>query len=200
MLIDNVLILSDYAQPHINIRTRKTITLFGWTTLPHPPCSRELARLDYHLFGPMKEGFRGKHYASNEQVKIAIIKWLKDQSAEFYDARNVKHPYWEKRWQRWRLGLWFPEDQLHFDLCCMFLCRVIIPVLKENTYITFWLALVEPEKKKRKYMAPITSMILFFVFVLFIFFKMFRRFISLKQSIWWCFTISFSLFILSLSC
>ena len=35
----------------------------------------------------MKEGLRGKHYASNEEVKIAVIKWLKEQSTEFYEAR-----------------------------------------------------------------------------------------------------------------
>ena len=41
----------------------------------------------YHLFGPMKEGFRGKQYASDEEVKTAVMRCLKEQSIEFYAAR-----------------------------------------------------------------------------------------------------------------
>ena len=63
------------------------IASFGWTTLPHPPESPDLAPSDYHLFGPMKEGLRGKHYSSDEEVKSVLKKWLKEQSTEFYGAR-----------------------------------------------------------------------------------------------------------------
>ena len=34
----------------------------------------------------MKEGLRGKHYASDEEVKTAVMQWLKKQSTEFYEA------------------------------------------------------------------------------------------------------------------
>ena len=34
----------------------------------------------------MKEGLRGKHYASNEEIKTAVMKKLKEQSTEFYEA------------------------------------------------------------------------------------------------------------------
>ena len=33
--------------------------------------------IDCHLFSPMKEDLRGKHYVSNEEVKIVEMKWLK---------------------------------------------------------------------------------------------------------------------------
>ena len=33
----------------------------------------------------MKKGLRGKHYASDEEGKTAVMKWLKEQS-EFYKA------------------------------------------------------------------------------------------------------------------
>ena len=39
---------------------------------------QNLASSDYHLFGLMKEGLSGKHYASDEEVKTAVIKWLKE--------------------------------------------------------------------------------------------------------------------------
>ena len=34
----------------------------------------------------MKERLRGKHCASDEEVKTAVKKWLKEQSTEFYEA------------------------------------------------------------------------------------------------------------------
>ena len=35
----------------------------------------------------MKEGLRGKHYASDEEVKTALTrKWLKEQPTEFNEA------------------------------------------------------------------------------------------------------------------
>ena len=37
----------------------------------------------YNIFGPMKEGLRDKH-ASDEVVKTAVMKLLKEQSKEFY--------------------------------------------------------------------------------------------------------------------
>ena len=71
---------------HTRIRTRETIASFGWTTLPHAPYSPDSALSDYHLFGPMKEDLRGKHYASDEEVKTAVMKWQEEQSTEMYKA------------------------------------------------------------------------------------------------------------------
>ena len=85
LTIDKVL-LHDNARPHTSIRTRETIASFGRTTLPHPPFSPDLAPSDYHLFGPTKEGLRGKHYSSDEEVKTGVKKWLKELSTKFYGA------------------------------------------------------------------------------------------------------------------
>ena len=35
----------------------------------------------------MKESLRGKYYASDKEVKTAVMKWLKVQSTEFYEIR-----------------------------------------------------------------------------------------------------------------
>ena len=70
----------------LNFRTRETITSFWLTTLPHPPYSPDFAPSDYHLFSPIKEGLRGKHYTIDEEVKTAVMKWLKEQWTEFYEA------------------------------------------------------------------------------------------------------------------
>ena len=68
------------------MRTRERITLIGWTTLLHSPYSPDLVLSDCFLFGPMKEGLKGKHCASDEEVKTAVMKWFKEQSTKFYVA------------------------------------------------------------------------------------------------------------------
>ena len=80
-----VFLQHDNARPHSSIKTREAITFFGWTTIPHPPYSPNLAPLDYHLFGAMKEELRGKHYA-DDKVKTAARNWLRSQPSEFYKA------------------------------------------------------------------------------------------------------------------
>ena len=82
----NVLLQHDNARPHTSIKTREMVTAFGWTTLPHPPYSPDLAPSDYHLFGPMKEALRGNRYSTDDEVKAAIKGWLREQSADFYNA------------------------------------------------------------------------------------------------------------------
>ena len=78
------------------------------------------------LFGPMKEGLRGKHYACDREMKTAVAKRAVNrilQGRYTCSYLKVKHWYWEKRWQGWEVGMWSTEDQLHFDLLYMFLCR-----------------------------------------------------------------------------
>ena len=53
---------------------------------------QDLAPSDYHLFGPMKEGLKGKHCTSDQQVKRAVMKCLKEQ---FY---KVEIPILIRRW------------------------------------------------------------------------------------------------------
>ena len=83
--IDNVLLPHDNASQHTSITTRQTITLFGWTTLPHPPYSPNLM-FQTIIFTPMKKGLKSQHHASAEIVKTAVMKWLKEQSTEFHKA------------------------------------------------------------------------------------------------------------------
>ena len=85
MPIDNVL-WYDNALPLTSTRTKETIASFGQITLAHPPYLPDLVFSDYHLFCPMTEGLRDKHYASDEEVKTVVMKWLKEQSREFYKA------------------------------------------------------------------------------------------------------------------
>ncbi|KAG8229468.1 hypothetical protein J437_LFUL008242 [Ladona fulva] len=56
--------------------TTKLIAKCGWTALPHPPYSPDLAPSDFHLFGPLKDGLRGEHFQDSDAVVKAVRKWL----------------------------------------------------------------------------------------------------------------------------
>ena len=84
--IDNVLFLHDNTRPNSSIRTRETIHSFKLTTISYLPYSPDLVPSVYHLFGPIKDGLKGKNYASSEEEKTAVMKCLKQQSTKFYEA------------------------------------------------------------------------------------------------------------------
>ena len=47
---------------------------------------QDLVPSDFRFFGSIKETLRGKLYASDKEVKTAVIKWLKEQITKFYKA------------------------------------------------------------------------------------------------------------------
>jgi len=62
------------------------IANLGWTGLPHPPYSPDLAPSDFHLFGPMKDGLCGQHFPSNDAVVRAVKQWATSDGADFYEC------------------------------------------------------------------------------------------------------------------
>ena len=99
--MSKVLLQYENARPHTSLKTREVISSFTWTTILHPPYSPDLAPSDFHLFGPLKESLRGRHFSSDKEVKTAVRKWLKTQPVEFYNEEIcplVKK--WEKAVQK----------------------------------------------------------------------------------------------------
>lgn len=47
---------------------------FGWTVLPQLLYSSDLMPLDFHWFGPVKDGLYGKHFANDNVVIMPITK------------------------------------------------------------------------------------------------------------------------------
>jgi len=58
---------------------------FRWTILEHLPYSPDLAPSDFHLFPALKDHLSGHKFASDD-VKTAVMRWLKSQGTEFYKA------------------------------------------------------------------------------------------------------------------
>jgi histone-lysine N-methyltransferase SETMAR len=80
---EHVLLQHDNARPHTALLTRECTAKFGWTVLPHPPYSPDLAPSDFHLFGPMKDGLQGKQFPNTDAVIEAVKKWLSQTNKTF---------------------------------------------------------------------------------------------------------------------
>ena len=50
----NIVLLSDNARPHSARIIQEKILDLGWSVLPHPPYSSDLAPNDFHLFGSLQ--------------------------------------------------------------------------------------------------------------------------------------------------
>ena len=78
------ILFQDNARPHTAARTLAKIEDLGWKLLTHLPFSPDLAPSDFHLFNPLKESMRGIHFQTDEEVNVAVSKWLRTQSTKFY--------------------------------------------------------------------------------------------------------------------
>jgi len=61
------------------------IVKLGWTVLPHPSYSPDLAPSDFHLFRPIKDGLCGQHFPRNIVVIAAVKQWTTSAGADFYE-------------------------------------------------------------------------------------------------------------------
>ena len=79
------LLQHDNARPHASLKTVEHIVKLGWTVLPHPSYSLDLAPSDFHLFRPMKDGLCGQHFPSNNVIIAAVKQWTTSAGADFYE-------------------------------------------------------------------------------------------------------------------
>lgn len=84
-LTRGVTLLHDNARPHTSRKTQELLEQFGWTVMPHPPYSPDLAPSDYHLFPKLKEHLSGKRFQNDEEVKQEVQRFLNGLAAEVYD-------------------------------------------------------------------------------------------------------------------
>jgi histone-lysine N-methyltransferase SETMAR len=79
----DVLLLHDNARPHTSLCTREAIAKMGRTVLPHPAHSPDLAPSDYHLFGPLKDAPRGRHFPDVNEIKGSFSDVLRSRGIKF---------------------------------------------------------------------------------------------------------------------
>lgn len=61
---------------HSGLKTWEAITKFGWTMLPYPPGSPNLAPSDFHTFGALKYAICSTMFEFEGDVIYALSTWL----------------------------------------------------------------------------------------------------------------------------
>jgi histone-lysine N-methyltransferase SETMAR len=92
---DKILMLHDNARPHTAKITRDKLEELGWSVLPHPAYSPDLAPSDYHLFRHLSVFLREKHYKDDDHIFADIATFFSSHSQSFYSDGIFQLP------QRW---------------------------------------------------------------------------------------------------
>lgn len=93
---NKVYYLHDNARPHVAKLTCEKLLELGWTVLPHPPYSPDLAPTDYHLFRSLANHLQEKKFDNEHDLKIYIHNFFSDKPQEFYKRGIFSLP------DRWR--------------------------------------------------------------------------------------------------
>jgi len=85
----------------------------GWTVVPHPPYSPDLAPCDFFLFLTMKKTLKGKRFATAEEVKTASQEALNNIKLQQFQRCFTQ---WEKRSDKCIAsnGEYFEGDEVFF--------------------------------------------------------------------------------------
>jgi histone-lysine N-methyltransferase SETMAR len=87
----------DNARPHVARKVKSELSKYGWTILPHPPYSPDLAPSDYHLFSNLQLQLQKKDFENRDEVESWLKTYFKDQLPEFWKEGIHKLP---ERWQK----------------------------------------------------------------------------------------------------
>jgi histone-lysine N-methyltransferase SETMAR len=91
-----VFFLHDNARPHVAMATKEKLTELGWTVLPHPPYSPDLAPTDYHLFLSLANSLSNRNFNDESGLKHYIQTFFDSKSPDFYSSGIRKLPI---KWQ-----------------------------------------------------------------------------------------------------
>ena len=69
----------------------------GWVVLIHPPCSPDIALLDFHLFRSLQNSFNRKNFNSLEDCKRQLEQFFAQRDKKFWEYEIMKLP---EKWQR----------------------------------------------------------------------------------------------------
>lgn len=95
--MNNIFFLHDNARPHSAVLTQDKLRNIGFTVLPHPPYSPDLAPSDFYLFSPMKSSLKGQNFSSVEETMQIINEWFDAKPRDFFHEAFAKLP---GRWNK----------------------------------------------------------------------------------------------------
>ena len=92
-----ILLLHDNPRPYTARVTTDALETLKFEVLSHPPYSRDLAPSDFHFFPHLKRDLKGTRIISDDEVKQAVMSWIKQRTPELLidDMRKLVL-VWEK--------------------------------------------------------------------------------------------------------
>jgi [histone H3]-lysine36 N-dimethyltransferase SETMAR len=86
-LLDNkqIVFLQDNARPHTAKITKAKLVQLGWTVLPHPPYSPDLAPTDFFLFKNMARDLNrrgGRQFKNDDEVKDYVKNFFEEKMVQ----------------------------------------------------------------------------------------------------------------------
>ncbi len=88
----------DNAPSHTAALTLTHLHNLGWTLLPHPAYSPDLAPSDYWFFPRLKQGLKGRRFATVAELEEAVDTEIGNITAEEYCLCMLSK--WPRRWQK----------------------------------------------------------------------------------------------------
>jgi transposase len=79
-----ILLLHDNARPHTARTTIDALEMLKFEVLSHLPYSPDLAPSDFHFFPHLKRDLMGTNFTSDDEVKQAVMLWIKHRTPEFF--------------------------------------------------------------------------------------------------------------------
>ena len=77
--------------------TIDALEMLKFEVLSHPPYCPDLAPGDFHFFPHLKRDLKGTHFTSDDEVKQAVMSWIKQRTPElFIDGMRKLVLRWEK--------------------------------------------------------------------------------------------------------
>jgi len=77
-------LLHDNATPHTARKTKQKLASLGWTILPHPPYSPDLAPSDFKLFRSLGNALRDQVFDAEEDVRMFIDEFFMSRTSGFF--------------------------------------------------------------------------------------------------------------------
>jgi hypothetical protein len=90
LLTTGVCLLHDNVRPHTATATASTIEELWFEYFPHPPYPTDLVPSDFHVFGPLKDVLSGTQFWDDDEVQLAVHKWLRTHPKDFFSAESTR--------------------------------------------------------------------------------------------------------------
>ena len=94
LVLDDVILHHDNAPAHRAQSTELEISLLGFSLLPHPPYSPDLAPMDFRLFPDMKRELRGQRFETTLELRNKAREVISSFSQDWF---KVTFMQWVQR-------------------------------------------------------------------------------------------------------